>query len=138
MDISVEIVREILGSLSDLITDDQIESGAMEAAIKAEISRICPKWLEITDPDDLETLNMAVAYMVASRLIASAGGIGGEVRSISLGDQSTTYAEGYLASSANEWMRDAKRMIGTVCPVVVKPALNNAVFFTTARGKRGR
>lgn len=135
MAVSAAMVRDILGELGGELTDEQITSTVLAASVNAEIAALCPTWAAITG-DDLAALEAATAYLTAVRLAGNAGATGGEVRSMSHGDQSITFASGYVADTAKGWRDDAMRLLGAVCPVTIKP-LSGAVIFTMARGRRG-
>lgn len=126
-------VRDILGDWAGHMTDEQLSSASIARLIESEIASTCPAWLEITDPDSLEKMDTAVAYLAAARL---ASGIGG-VKSMTLGDQAITFNTNFIASEQSRWRRDALALIGSVCPNPPSTTSRIGVHFGKASGRRG-
>ena len=131
--VPVAAVREIMGDWANTLSDADISSASMARMIEAEIQATCDTWLEIVDPEELEKLDTAIAYLAAARLASSIGGI----KSMTLGDQMITLNSDFIAKEQSRWRRDALALIGSVCPVVSTTIESIGIHFGVARGRRG-
>lgn len=131
IDIPVDSVRDILGEWAKGMTDDEIGSSSLATMIESEISQTCPTWESIIDPDDLDRLDIAIAYLAAARLVANIGG----TKSMTLGDQTIAFNADFISKERSRWRRDAFALIGNVCPIPATSFLG--IHFSVGRGTRG-
>lgn len=131
IDIPVDEVRNILGKWANDLTDGQISADSIAVMVEADIASACPTWSSITAPDT-DKLEMAIAYLAAGRLVSNIGG----VRTITLGDQSITMNQDFIAKEQSRWKREAFALIGAICPVD-PVAMPFGIHFGKASGRRG-